>query len=111
MRCDALLLVCSGSDRGGAGRGRQSIVKGKASEHFHLQDELVVLLEGLLLVVGVLLLFVQLLAHVHHQLLHGEVEHQSEDVGGHHPTLDHLVHTSYLGDQGVVFREETNQMG
>ena len=37
----------------------------------HLQDELVVLLEGLLLVVGVLLLFVQLLAHVHHQLLHG----------------------------------------
>ena len=21
-----------------------------------------------------------------------EVEHQSEDVGGHHPTLDHLVH-------------------
>ena len=29
----------------------------------HLQDELVVLLEGLLLVVGVLLLFVQLLAH------------------------------------------------
>ena len=56
-----------------------------------------------------------------------EVEHQSEDVGGHHPTLDHLVHArlvsvifcfkrefllltllilssynSYLGDQGVV---------
>ena len=22
-----------------------------------------------------------------------EVEHQSEDVGSHHPTLDHLVHT------------------
>ena len=37
----------------------------------HLQDELVVLLEGLLLVVGVLLLFVELLAHVHDQLLHG----------------------------------------
>jgi len=71
----------------------------------HLQDELVVLLEGLLLVVGVLLLFVELLAHVHDQLLHGEVEHQSEDVGGHHPTLDHPVHASYLGDQGVVARE------
>ena len=37
----------------------------------HLQDEHVVLLEGLLLVVGVHLLFVELLAHVHDQLLHG----------------------------------------
>ena len=37
----------------------------------HLQDELVVLLECLLLVVGVLLLFVQLLAHVLDKLLHG----------------------------------------
>ena len=36
----------------------------------HLQDELVVLLECLLLVVGVLL-FVQLLAHVLDKLLHG----------------------------------------
>nr|POF09330.1 hypothetical protein CFP56_12824 [Quercus suber] len=34
-----------------------------------------------------------------------EVEHQSEDVGGHHPTLDHLVHASFLRDQGVVARE------
>ncbi|XP_030966962.1 uncharacterized protein LOC115987526 isoform X2 [Quercus lobata] len=40
-------------------------------QRVHLQDELVVLLEGLLLVVGVLLLFVQLLAHVLDQLLHG----------------------------------------
>lgn len=62
----------------------------------HLQDDLVVLLlEGLLLVVGVVvLLFAGLDAHVHDLLLHGEVEHQSQDVGGHHPTLDHLVHAS-----------------
>ncbi|XP_050279543.1 uncharacterized protein LOC126720773 isoform X3 [Quercus robur] len=65
------------------------------------RDELVVLL-GLLLVIGVLLLFVQLLAHVLDQLLHGEVEHQLENMGGHHPTLDHLVHASYLGDQEVI---------
>lgn len=44
----------------------------------HLQDELVVLLEGLLLVVDVVdLLFVGLLAHVHYQGPRAEVEHQS----------------------------------
>ena len=29
MQCNALLLVCPRSDQGGAGRGKQSIVKGK----------------------------------------------------------------------------------
>ena len=29
-----------------------------------------------------------------------EVEHQSEDVGGHHPTLDHLVHARLVS---VIF--------
>ena len=29
-----------------------------------------------------------------------EVEHQLEDVGGHHPTLDHLVHARFVS---VIF--------
>ena len=29
-----------------------------------------------------------------------KVEHQSEDVGGHHPTLDHLVHVRLVS---VIF--------
>lgn len=68
-----------------------------------LRDVLVVLQEGLHSADAVALLFVGLFALVQDLFHRGEAEHQLQDVGGHQPTLDHLVHARYPeGYQEVV---------
>ncbi|KAJ0045448.1 hypothetical protein Pint_05005 [Pistacia integerrima] len=76
---------------------------------FHLVlllDELAVLQEGHHCADAVAPLFVGQFVLIQDLSRLGEAEYQLQDAGGHHPTLDHLVHGGYPeGYQGVVVLE------